>query len=892
MKIYDKIFTYISTKEALNGLDAEVLEKYQNSLIFIGDQKQIYQPLTNTYVGIGVDAFNELQRQITQSGNNLTAFNTYIHNDVVTTIYGQYNTNDLHQFAEDAINESKAREFLKNNTLGNSVNLTNYSYLSKTNRNVLIKGIYDYNYKQPYSSTYYDINIANDVVQYQKPAASYGTSGINVNVVHTGAWKRSNPTVENPYGFSYWEGQDILTIDDRLTWSYITQNTNYLKDYARHIAAEEANRIYHNLLGEDVEYVSKNLDNILYYNPEDNTIDLNDMYIKVIDNSNPLGYKFEKVDVNYLDSAGTGGADRYSISVTRGTTTTQIAIFEPSTGAIDIVNPSIIATTLGLYPNDGYIESSIVSGEVTEIIWYVEDPSMTSPYNYNLADGIQTIKEVAYILDAITDGDDAGISIAYSIKQNHEDIEGLKNWKNEITNPATSDFVTSFISTGNLNNFIVLNSFSTSRIDETKGDIHLDGDILLSYTYMLDGVKYAAYTSGQIPGDSFIRYINYYNIDDSSHYKILNDSNATTQATLRSTLKNKLIAAGIDPSASISLYTWDSGLGKFVESTSSIVINNLTSSTSAIKVGTLDAYIFFPYIEQTVSLNENGILDGITTVEWVTTYVGHGLSDLANKLNQGNTGAQQYTDQKIAALAYNDTEVSGEYVSEIDETNGIISVKRTKLPKDIIYTDQYISNQDDFTKVPYDEAHTLKIGGTEVYYINSNGQYQGVGTSTMSSTGVQYYIKSELPSSKFVLASTLSSAPTNINDLIGLNYNFFTKVIEGAKVSYIAVDLQKEITRITDEANLASTTPDYTLVTNPLYYIDFESDSYRFTKYIDSKSVLMPDGHTDISVSAYITYLSTSSYNNSGLADAYDVRNTIERMFTWVDLLTDTDFKR
>lgn len=898
MNIYEKIFTYVSSKQelqTLGTLDPDILEKYKNSLIFIGDQNQIYQPLTNTYIGIGTDAFNALQSQITQSGNNLTAFNTYIHSDVVTHIFGQYSVDDLETFVRLTQQDGDTRILVDNNSNNSTINSSTYNILSSTNRNVLIKGIYDYDPNTPYSNTYHDVNITtngNYSQIYSKSSDpdyySYGTSGINVKVHHTGTWRNSAPTVDHPYGFSYWEGQDILTIDDKLTWAYIANNTSYLKNYARNIAAEEANRIYHNLLGEDVEYISKNLNNILYYDSASGNVANNNVYVKNLDSTTDSGYAFTQVDV-------TKNGSTYDLSIAN----IKIATYDPVDGHVALVNDiNTVLDTIGitLADNDGCVKDGL--GNITEIIWYTEDPNSTSPFNYDLADGIQTIKEVAYILDKITDGDDAdnGISIAYNIRQNHDDIVSLQSWQADTIDPAKTNFVTNFESSSNLSNFILLNSYSTSQAIETKGDINLYGDLILAYTYTIsiDGtdVTYAAYLAGQIPNDQYIRYIEYNNFDDENNYICITDSTNNDSGALRINTANKLLAAGLQSNSQLTLYTKNS-LDQFVISRTSVTVNDILTASADIKVDTLDAYIFYPYKEYTIGLNSKGILDGITTVDWVTTYVGHGLNDLKDKLNQGNTGAQNYTDDQIALLTYSDTEEAGKYVSEVDEVGGKILVKRTSFPQDVIYTDPIIANQDDFIKIPYTLATTYRSqnGSPNIYAIN-NGVYTEVvsGNIAMNSS-TQYYVKTALPTDKFKLATTLSSTPTTLFDLIGEGHNFFELNTKGQKNTYIPVDLQEKIKTIKDDAIANSTTADYTLATNVLYYIDF-STPFRFTKYIDGSTRIAPDGHTDINVNAYISYLSTANENNTGLADAYDVRKTIERMFTWIDLSTNADFVR
>ena len=59
------------------------------------------------------------------------------------------------------------------------------------------------------------------------------------------------------------------------------------------------------------------------------------------------------------------------------------------------------------------------------------------------------------------------------------------------------------------------------------------------------------------------------------------------------------------------------------------------------------------------------------------------LSGDSSTAQSGDTsveGAKKYTDGKIEALDYTDTAATGEYVSAVDETNGVISVTRVALP--------------------------------------------------------------------------------------------------------------------------------------------------------------------------------------------------------------------
>jgi len=73
---------------------------------------------------------------------------------------------------------------------------------------------------------------------------------------------------------------------------------------------------------------------------------------------------------------------------------------------------------------------------------------------------------------------------------------------------------------------------------------------------------------------------------------------------------------------------------------------------------------------------------GVTSANTVTDQL-EALSGDSSTAQSGDTsveGAKKYTDGKIDALDYTDTAVTGNYVSAVDETNGVISVTRVALP--------------------------------------------------------------------------------------------------------------------------------------------------------------------------------------------------------------------
>ena len=54
-EINNNLFGYINKS---NDLTEDIIQRYKNSLIFIGDEKQIYVPAVNSYVGVGQSIIN------------------------------------------------------------------------------------------------------------------------------------------------------------------------------------------------------------------------------------------------------------------------------------------------------------------------------------------------------------------------------------------------------------------------------------------------------------------------------------------------------------------------------------------------------------------------------------------------------------------------------------------------------------------------------------------------------------------------------------------------------------------------------------------------------------------------------------------------------------------
>jgi len=75
------LFAYIKSN---NSLTAEMAQMYNSSLIFIGDEEQIWHPYTNTYIGIGASYFDGIRDKAT-AANSLLQYSTNADNSYYIT---------------------------------------------------------------------------------------------------------------------------------------------------------------------------------------------------------------------------------------------------------------------------------------------------------------------------------------------------------------------------------------------------------------------------------------------------------------------------------------------------------------------------------------------------------------------------------------------------------------------------------------------------------------------------------------------------------------------------------------------------------------------------------------------------------------------------------------
>lgn len=85
--IGQKLFAYISHGKNIND---RIREKFSKAMIFIGDEGQIYNPLTNTYIGIGQTAYTHAISYIEEAHQKIDNLNKMLTSSMVTSIYANW----------------------------------------------------------------------------------------------------------------------------------------------------------------------------------------------------------------------------------------------------------------------------------------------------------------------------------------------------------------------------------------------------------------------------------------------------------------------------------------------------------------------------------------------------------------------------------------------------------------------------------------------------------------------------------------------------------------------------------------------------------------------------------------------------------------------------------
>ena len=880
------MFTYIQNHTQLTE---SMLNEYRNSMIFLGDQKQIYVPVINTYVGLGQDAYTYILNKFDKADDNLNDLYDHINHNHVTSIYAQYSPTELNTYIQSKAGSGFNLSYLDGTTQSNNyVASNNYTYILQANRNVVVKGL-----------TY------NDTVNpYQY------SSGINVTIKHQGGKHVTGTTSDGKYTYSYWDPEhDVIMIDDSYTWTYINERNSYMTNWVANFASTQANRIYENLLGTNTDttvYIEKELEEAILFD-ENSATPIGNIYIRRRD-TNADGYIYQKIYIHdnkvyvYNDKGNHNTNDFNSLwdSGTNPVPGTLTEIYDLSNRTINAQNINTLATE-----ENGGIE--LVALDTYDPIWYQGVSATSGQQNFNLNDGIQTIKEVAYILDKITgpindqEVDQTGIELAYNIAYNYVEIQKLKSWQADIGKSAVRSF-----SADSNNNYISADYYSkdlsgdgdngTGDVGST-GNVNLDISLLVAQTYTLSGSTYAAYLAqhNNVINNKYLYKIVNDKTNDDNWISVGSVVGSTGDFTSNTDIVNSILdyfksngcQTAAQLKAAFNAYTFLVAPQK-QGNTSTVLGSNLKNNGGN--------YIYWPYKKILIGGVEADATKGLTTVEWVTTYVKWGLDAINNRIDTIDVSGDisnfietlyAYSGDAYGhGSEYSDESESGLFVTYVTEHNGIVEVHKNKLPLDKIITNGINSSEDILVPLAVDEfiqnSALYSDQGTypNIYYINNSGQltqFNGTNVNDAKNYNSLYYKQGSL--NQF----TTVNANTPVNDLIANlgKVAYFYKETNNNITRYVPLDVQTTYTNNTNSLYNKSTGKVATA--NKIYFL---SSQYATNKYFSATTYQNVDGSTTTKFTAYISYLASSSATSTGLADAWDVRRTMESMFTWVNVKT------
>lgn len=406
----NKLFAYI--KEA-NSLTPELAELYQNSLIFLGNEQQIYVPAKQAYVGIGTTAYNNTQTAI---------------NELKSAIAGIENGSGLANvrklwvgagpYAYDWYGSNAYPEFIDNiNTMT--------TYLTG---DVTIWGA-GINTDAITGLTYDHVDwVATNGGGFQsfsggQSAAVEATSGITISYVSQFEQR------ETADGILYNAPlKQLITIDDSKTWSYMRGAYNYSLNFTKDYISSRIESVYKNLIGSS---------------------DIVMMPISSEDFANS----------NYKDTGGNDSDVWY-----RNLENAPLTIYDDPL----LHGWSHTANNAEQELNE---QGSSIGPQR-----YIAISGQTTTYNGNLSDGINTLKEVAALLDKLSDGSLG--SVTYLTKDEwgaHTDGENGSYYRvrDKNGNPVTNENKYGYwINTGNPENLGIQIAYSIAGNKAEIDDLH------------------------------------------------------------------------------------------------------------------------------------------------------------------------------------------------------------------------------------------------------------------------------------------------------------------------------------------------------------------------------------------------------------------------------------
>lgn len=882
----NKLFAYIAQASMLQtpGTKEMIKSNFGNSLVFIGDEGQLWAPKTDTLVGIGKTAHESILKDIVDVNDKVDTLNAALTSSLVSKIYANYDGSDNEQIAQ--LNLHATNDIILRGA--GDYDVERKLQLDKFGLNVT-----DENNNQ---DTINGITFDNSVNQY-----NYATNGITVSLAkgknkyrvlasgpaaeknnwktwtkkETEEWFDSTSRPESgligtePYYYIesgdiayiimtddagniiYKNGKNTFVIDDKMTWSYISTRNAEILSSTKEYTDTLVQNIYQDILGGGeavipvtyqtiTKVVSEELVGTQYvqgvaFTNDTNVFELVPVKIEsIVLNPYSETTLADETDVNYLHVNYPETRPYNSISTVvalKGGDLADYGKFEDIADGTE--KPYYLMAQDNSLP---YISSTTILRKVAqdEVIdpakqYVIVNPNYNaSTYNTNLADGIQTLKEVAYILDVITNGAgngaEDGISLAYNIADNHNRIVVLEGEVDSIQ--AGNDSVKT-LTVSETGKYVDL---TLSSKDAAGKNVYVDEN----------GKPVEEGTEGASLIDPNIGY----------HFNRVN-------------LNVELAIA----------YTYETAQ---VSETLAVTVSYATDSFVVTRGDAAITYL------------ANQSQEGLVDVKWAQAYMSDARQHITSEITSAKADAMEYSYSLVNSLNSADQVHQSEVVSKVEIVNGKINVEARELPTDKIYFSNSVWTPDKFKTV---DLKTL---------INDDDD------KTIADD-VEIYIKSATPSTYVKLTAdelktvkvgdnlfikegeTFVSADTYLNETDAAGTaNAANIVAHGEKfVNFQPIYKVVDTYEIIDTADLVFEDNVWKYGEHTVFYqVDTKTEKIEYLTGSISHSSYVEGGQGEniFQVNANITKIEDATANNSGFADAYDVKKALENIVEWVDL--------
>ena len=918
--IGQRLFAYTYHGSVINQT---IADQFKKSLIFLGYEGQIWSPLTNTYVGIGKTAYDITTAYTVLAHEKIDALNTALTSSLVSGIYANWGEDDW--ATAQGITENGLPPVAGDNAWNTKIGASN---------KIVLKGIGDYDITkdQRMDAEYAHVIDKNATTEEQAkltgakiPFTTYSqwaTSGITVSLEkgeNEYRWERLAQNIENGHtsdvekgengkmvewvkgkakpadgnGFTwdesetkdpkqpmsmthyvrvfnakneqvYRNGKNVISIDDKQTWSYITARTSYAMDFAKEYTNSEVNRIYAEILGlQKGQIIPVSYNHIWEVAANEHALNnaegdsyvpvalpADKIYLEKVQITNESGLAYNTTDKTITVDAPIGTVNSIDTLIANWSTIREAAGDYYVMGLDEQMGENKAFITDDRKHTDGNLndDGATVQNQDTlynlkyvyKVVKDITKVTTTGEYvlvnqsyksvaeNVNLADGINTLKEVAHVLDLITNGsmdptnpENAGIELAYSIAQNHVDIVELDRRLDKIE--AGENAVRSLQEATHGPHLDLHLESQVQGKDENAGkyyqDVTISATLNMAYLY-------------NDPTDK---------------------DGAVPDTTARET---------------VFVPTWNANADNG-DITLTYLVNGPTTVSSLV--------------------NRNH--EGLVTTNWALSYgVELRQAIVANDIELNKHLAYAHSYALINALDGTYTTSNSKLVCGYTQTNGKVEVSYRELPTDHIEASATIWGESGETalKVYAEVANNVVTEAvarqTPLFTKVANGEYLKL---TDAECGA---VTDGTVVTFFALKDGVMVAITNEN-FGGSAASDLTRRVKGLDhkdhiVAYKQIDKYVRV----DSADLEIDTNGVANCAQ-LYVLAADNQPAAQVKYISATAVHHNDeddkdndGSNTFRVTAHITKISDATASNSGLADAYDVRNAIDNIFGWVDL--------